>query len=181
MTGAELTGAAGGGGAHNNLQPYIVLNYIIKALNAVPSERVDTDGTLFSNSDENVPSQKAVKSYVDNAVKFIGCSVYHNAYQTIPTNTSMGTAVILNSGYFDTDGMHDNSTNNSRITFKTAGILPGRIPDGMGQQCHRRKGDVATRCNWGILLYIIGGYKARCADRQGHRADDSGNRLRIRG
>lgn len=119
--GAELTGAAGGGGAHNNLQPYIVLNYIIKALNAVPSERVDTDGTLFSNSDENVPSQKAVKSYVDNAVKFIGCSVYHNAYQTIPTNTSMGTAVILNSGYFDTDGMHDNSTNNSRITFKTAG------------------------------------------------------------
>lgn len=31
-TGGSVTGSTGGGGAHNNLQPYIVLNYIIRAL-----------------------------------------------------------------------------------------------------------------------------------------------------
>lgn len=26
----SLTGATGGGGAHNNMQPYLVVNYIVK-------------------------------------------------------------------------------------------------------------------------------------------------------
>lgn len=50
-------------------------------------------------------------------VTFHGCSAYHNAVQT-------GSAGVrsLNSEDFDTDGYHDNATNNSRIT----------IPAGLG-------------------------------------------------
>lgn len=44
---------------------------------------------------------------------------YHNADQSITTSTL--TAVALNSETDDTDVMHDTSTNNSRLTIKTAG------------------------------------------------------------
>jgi len=45
--------------------------------------------------------------------------VYHNAHQSIP-NASL-TALAFNSQRFDTDGIHDTVTNNSRLTCKTAG------------------------------------------------------------
>ena len=66
----EYSGNSGnaGTGDSGNLQPYIVLNYMIKAQNAVPSSRIDTDGTLLGNSDESVPSQKAVKTYSDTKI-----------------------------------------------------------------------------------------------------------------
>jgi len=44
---------------------------------------------------------------------------YRSATQTIPT--ADGTALALNVELFDTDSMHDNATNNTRITFRTAG------------------------------------------------------------
>jgi hypothetical protein len=44
---------------------------------------------------------------------------YHNATQSVSPSTLIYPA--LNSEAFDTDAMHDNTTNNSRITFKTAG------------------------------------------------------------
>lgn len=45
--------------------------------------------------------------------------VYHNAAQSIPNTT--WTTLAFNSERFDTDVIHDNTTNNSRLTCKTAG------------------------------------------------------------
>jgi hypothetical protein len=50
----------------------------------------------------------------------ISCGVYHNA--TISVANATQTALSFNSEVWDTDSMHDTSTNNSRVTFKTAGI-----------------------------------------------------------
>lgn len=44
----------------------------------------------------------------------------HNAAQSIPNITP--TALNFNSELFDTDAIHDNSTNNTRLTCKTAGV-----------------------------------------------------------
>lgn len=44
---------------------------------------------------------------------------YHNADQSSTTSTQL--ACALNSERFDTDAIHDTSTNNSRMTCKTAG------------------------------------------------------------
>lgn len=49
----------------------------------------------------------------------IGCRVYDNNDQSIANTTSV--AVSFANEDFDTDTMHDTSTNNSRITCKTSG------------------------------------------------------------
>lgn len=49
------------------------------------------------------------------------CRVYHNTTQTA-TNAAT-TYLAFNSERWDTDTMHDTVTNNSRITFKTAGLF----------------------------------------------------------
>ncbi len=49
----------------------------------------------------------------------ISVRAFHSATQSIANNTF--TVVALNSEDFDTDTMHDPSTNNERITFTTAG------------------------------------------------------------
>lgn len=49
----------------------------------------------------------------------VGARVYHNANQSI-SNTTI-TALAFNSERFDTDTTHDTSSNNSRLTCKTAG------------------------------------------------------------
>lgn len=48
------------------------------------------------------------------------CQAYHSVDQSIPDED--GTVVALDSERYDTDGMHDPVTNNSRITFNTSGI-----------------------------------------------------------
>lgn len=48
------------------------------------------------------------------------CAVYHNANQSITNNTN--TVLAFNSERWDTDGMHDTVTNNSRVTATTAGL-----------------------------------------------------------
>lgn len=48
------------------------------------------------------------------------CRAYHNVNQLVTTGVPL--ALALNSERFDSDGMHDNATNNSRITAKTAGV-----------------------------------------------------------
>jgi microcystin-dependent protein len=64
----------GGDQAHNNLQPYIVLNYIIRAVDAVSTSltigdiTVDNDSSMTANSDLRIPTQKAVKTYADTKV-----------------------------------------------------------------------------------------------------------------
>ena len=47
------------------------------------------------------------------------CRVFNNANQSIPTG--IATVFAFNSERFDTDAMHDNAVNNSRITINTAG------------------------------------------------------------
>jgi hypothetical protein len=49
------------------------------------------------------------------------CRVTRTAVQGIP-DAGTPTAVAFTSERFDNDGMHDNATNNSRITFISAGI-----------------------------------------------------------
>lgn len=58
---------------------------------------------------------------------FTGCRVYGSANQSI--NTATVTALSFNTERYDTDTMHDNSTNPTRITCKTAGTysLKGMI------------------------------------------------------
>ena len=53
----------------------------------------------------------------------IYCRVYNSSNISIANNTVV--VVSLNSERTDTDSMHDNSTNNSRITFNTAGFYVG--------------------------------------------------------
>lgn len=48
------------------------------------------------------------------------CRVFHNANQSATDNTLLTSA--FNSERYDTDSMHDTVTNNSRITFNTAGV-----------------------------------------------------------
>jgi hypothetical protein len=48
------------------------------------------------------------------------CRVYHNVDQSIAHSTL--TTLAFNSERYDTDTMHDTVTNNSRITFTTAGV-----------------------------------------------------------
>lgn len=55
-----------------------------------------------------------------NASGSIWARVFHNATQSITTATL--TALAFNSERFDTNVIHDNSTNNSRLTCKTAGV-----------------------------------------------------------
>ena len=65
------------------------------------------------------------------------CLAYRTGTQLIPN--AAHTVVSLNLELFDTDDMHDNVTNNSRITIKTAGkyILNASVqfvPNGTGQR-----------------------------------------------
>lgn len=55
-----------------------------------------------------------------NASGAIWARVYHNANQSIANNTV--TALAFNSERYDTNVIHDNTTNNSRLTCKTAGV-----------------------------------------------------------
>jgi hypothetical protein len=52
--------------------------------------------------------------------KDISARVTHNANQSIANTTSV--ALAFNTEIYDTDTIHDNSTNNSRLTCKTAGL-----------------------------------------------------------
>jgi len=56
---------------------------------------------------------------VGTPISDIRCAAYADASQTLSDNTE--TAIALNQESFDTDSMHDTTTNNSRITINTAG------------------------------------------------------------
>lgn len=62
----------------------------------------------------------AVKAGLDYLANPPTCRVYNSANQSITNNTL--TILAFNSERHDTDTMHDTVTNNSRITFNTAGV-----------------------------------------------------------
>lgn len=71
------------------------------------------------------------------AVAFSGCSLTKSAVQLIPGSTF--TPVSFNGEEYDTDGYHDNATNNSRITAPSEGQ-------------HRFTGSIA----WATTIEITG-------------------------
>lgn len=84
---------------------------------------LSTDGTLTGNSDTALPTEKAVKTYVDTAVagatqSFSGVRVTVGSDQTV--TASVITKVQLDTEAWDTEGDFD-STTNYRHTPTTAG------------------------------------------------------------
>lgn len=84
-----------------------------------------TYGGLLLPDDDNaatkVPTYNtAIDALAGQSFHTIWASAYHNADQSISNITQ--TALALNSERWDTDVIHDNSTNNSRLTCKTAGV-----------------------------------------------------------
>ena len=73
----------------------------------------------------------------------ISCRVYAGGATTLSTTFA---SVAFNTENFDTDTMHDNSTNNSRITIKTAGKYQ------VGGQIN-----IATNATLGLRLFVNGG------------------------
>ncbi len=62
----------------------------------------------------------SVKAAADFLANPPACRVYNNANQNLADNTAV--TLAFNSERYDTNSMHDNVTNNSRITINTAGI-----------------------------------------------------------
>ncbi len=91
----------------------------MNGLSLVEKRQFLDEDDMASDSALAVASQQSIKAYVDGVVSAISCRAYHNAGQSIPN--SVPTALSLNSERWDTDGIHDNVTNNSRLTCKTAG------------------------------------------------------------
>lgn len=61
-----------------------------------------------------------VKADLDYLANPPACRVFHNASQSVANGGT--TTLAFNSERYDTNTMHDNVTNNSRITFTTAGL-----------------------------------------------------------
>ena len=81
-------------------------------------------GTLDLDTDEVISETwvDAVASnfnFIGGVSGVYGCHAYHDATQSITDDTL--TVLALNQERLDTDTMHDLVTNNSRITFTTAG------------------------------------------------------------
>jgi hypothetical protein len=79
------------------------------------------EDNMSSDSATSVATQQSIKAYVDNeiAAKKANC-LLTSTTASIALND--GDVVPFNSEISDTSGLHDNSTNNSRITIGTAGV-----------------------------------------------------------
>lgn len=81
---------------------------------------IDTDTALSANSDSKIPTQKAVKAYVDAiapTITFAGVRVYQTGTTSI--DGSAYTALAFAAENYDSDAFHDNASNNSRLTVPT--------------------------------------------------------------
>jgi hypothetical protein len=83
-----------------------------KTYNTIPTT---TTGSVYTAAAHN-----NIVTNVNNYRVPPACAAYNNATQSIANATAV--AVALNAEYYDTDGMHDTVTNNSRITIATDGI-----------------------------------------------------------
>jgi hypothetical protein len=163
---------------------------------------IDTDTALTANSDAKIPSQKAVKAYVDaggnvnasttakgiveeatqaeveagtaaggtgarlfvnpsTAAGVKNCHIYQTSGTTVGANF---TVMDFGAERFDTDTMHDNSTNPSRITFTTAGkyLVGGTVRiTGANQDA-------------GILIRLGGTTELACTNAPAGNADGGG-------
>ena len=74
-----------------------------------------TAGDVYTAAAHNI-----IVTDVNNFIVPPACRLQQSAAQTVPDSTT--TALAFGNEIYDTDGMHDNATNNSRITIQTAGI-----------------------------------------------------------
>lgn len=101
-----------------------------KTINSTGGVSLETDGT--PNGDQSLLNLEAGTNITltDNGTgtvtidatgggTFLGCRLYKSSGQAGVSTTL--TALTFDSESYDTDTMHDNSTNNTRITFTTAG------------------------------------------------------------
>lgn len=84
-----LTEPMGNNRLHNNLQPYITLNYIIKVIQYTPVQGV-IENSMDSNSTTDAPSIAAVKNYILNFIHPVG-SIYMSVNDTNPGDVFGGT------------------------------------------------------------------------------------------
>ncbi len=85
---------------------------------------IDMDKNRLLKLPAPADSQEALRlsEYTTNIAPYLyneGARAYHNANQNIPNLTP--TVLALNNERYDTDTIHDNITNNSYLTCKTAG------------------------------------------------------------
>lgn len=103
-------------------------------LGTVATLASSTDGTLAANSDSNVPTQKAVKTYADTKATAAQGALADTAlqylkgvkvYQTVGTSLTFGADVPLafDTEEYDDDAYHDNTTNNTRLTVNFTGRI----------------------------------------------------------
>jgi hypothetical protein len=86
-------------------------------IDLVPGDTISITGYHTRGSSLNVQSFYIELSKLDSgkAGGAIGAKAYNSTTQSVPDNTT--TPVALNTEEYDTDGFHDNSTNNSRFTI----------------------------------------------------------------
>lgn len=79
---------------------------------------VDEDD-MTSNSATKVPTQQSVKAYVDANSGTYGARVRKSSAQALNNDTA--TTLSWDTEVFDTNTLHDNATNNSRLTLNKVG------------------------------------------------------------
>jgi hypothetical protein len=97
-----------------------------------PSDGLKNVTSFVTDPADETAARKQVQDMLDQMLAFHNThladldphqpsqvKVYNNAAQSIPNITTSG--LSFNSEYFDNDTIHDNTTNNSRLTCKTAG------------------------------------------------------------
>ena len=113
------TGEAGGNEAHNNLQPYLVENFIIKAKNTavIKGEIIQENGTASEN---NTYSAKAIDNKLKKSVKVEESGDGYTKYSD-GTMVCYGTASVTNPNFGDWYGfcrLANATTTNLVKTFK---------------------------------------------------------------
>mgnify|MGYP002558233212 CR=1 FL=1 len=116
---AKATSETGGNQPHNNLQPYLVTNYIIKAKNTVvvKGDVIQENGTA---SETNVYSAKAIDNKLKTSVKVEESGDGYTKYSD-GTMVCYGTASVTNPSFDDWYGfcrLANETTTNLVKTFK---------------------------------------------------------------
>lgn len=115
---------AGGGQAHNNMQPYIALNYIIKAKQSVGIVGAVTND--INDQNENaVVNAKTTKDYVDN-----GSKSYMVGYLSSTQNISKGDSFTFNMQESESLGDYfelDKSNKAIKVLKDCVAIISGSI------------------------------------------------------
>lgn len=78
---------------------------------------IGTTGQVLT-ADTTVSPYKVKWATASSSPSFVGCRAYR-ATSNVSVNNNTWTAIAFNAESWDTDGFHDNTTNNSRITIPT--------------------------------------------------------------